>query len=1210
VLRTRATVTGFLLALALAGCGGSPNTPNGSTVGSPGGPLPPPPSLVSAKVTITLPRQRRSRARRKPSYLSPNTHSISIGLASVDGGPVSGARTTVVNTEANAPGCTLQDGELKCSAKVDAAAGDDTFNVTTYAWKNATGDVLSAGTVPAHIARGAGAVRLDSALSLSIGGVIAKLSMHVAQTSIARGRSAAVPVALDAFDPSGAQIVGASAFLSPVSLSIQGDGIGAFHLHDGHASGSVISVARPVSSLELVYDGNRQASSSISLQASVTQPDAVSATASLAVSGTPPPLAPGTIYVLNAGKKGGRGATLTVYDGSHSGNVAPERTLQLNGTLYARSITVDAAGNVYVGYLDNEQGFSTVAGTPDEGNEIAVYSPGAHDNDAPAYVLGADKAHGTSLFPIAMALDSSGNLVTYGATNLGGTVSDAVLTFAPNSSGPAAPLRAWAFASPSIRYSGPTGLALDLANNAYVDGILHTALAPAPGIFVNASANQSNASSTPSRTIPWDNRTQLTSGQVAGIALDTSGEIFTGNYVINRGAQTSCQARVNVFAGGSGGGTTDNAPLRVLTLDGVTTTNSGCYAPSYPLAGFYPFVTAYSDSIFVADEFGNAVDTFDANASGSVKPSATIAGSATALDVPIGVFVLPPGKTHADVASGPAQVRFIEGAPLLETRVGGAPVGLGTSFLQVNKTTVASYFPYGWISAYSGYPAGVLSVRVLDSLGYSIGPFKTASLASGKSYSIALVGTYPHYKLLTFADAAPSTGGASLAVYEASPAAPKVDFGTFNVKGNTGYWELGSARVGALEVRSLGKRVSGTGAYVGTGTTPMTGGTIALQSVDSFDRRNLLPFHNVSRLSLFVLDPLSGSLLGPVFGVLDGANASETPAPDRQAVQQPAPVATLTPPPEHLYVDHNGTFYEYKLPLSSSSRPLKALVEEPGSAFAPQIATDQYGNVAIVTASQIRFFRKPIVSFAPNRAHRTVALTPAMTEIGPSGADLVDVEYDPFNNLWLFSGLGGEITELRAPLSKTSVASVVIPFGAPGTKTAAYGVVQGRFDVNSTLYVYGQSATSASLFKTSFPYAKSMSPLDGLNIAQAAFVDSSQFLPTDPNPVSVIVGQYFGPLATPPPQQPPPQPHNVLAQFPLPLMPVQGLFPNAIVEEVVGAVAADAPARSVFALDAANGHLSVYPLPLVPGGKPNLTLRCLAGVKHCNEKPEHLFLAP
>lgn len=346
-----------------------------------------------------------------------------------------------------------------------------------------------------------------------------------------------------------------------------------------------------------------------------------------------------------------------------------------------------------------------------------------------------------------------------------------------------------------------------------------------------------------------------------------------------------------------------------------------------------------------------------------------------------------------------------------------------------------------------------------------------------------------------------------------------------------------------------------------------------------------------------------------IAGCGQGTNAGSRDALPA-TIQRTSPVATLTPPPGHLYVDHNGTFSEYRLPLTESSRPIRTLNEDPGSALPPHIAVDKHGNVAIVTTSQLRLFRKPIVTFSPRKAHKIVALTPAMTEIGPSGADLVDAEYDASNNLWLFSGLGGEITELRAPVSKTSVASVTIPFGAPGTKTAAYGVLEGRFDINSTLYAYGQSATSASLFKTSFPYAKPMSPLDGLNIEHAAFVDSSQFLSSDPDPVSVIVGQYFGPLATPPPQQPPPQPVNMLAQFPLPLMPVQGLFPNAVVNEVVGAVAADPPARLVFTLDAANGHLSVYPLPLTPHVAPKFTLRCLAKSKNCNEKPEHLFLAP
>jgi len=341
--------------------------------------------------------------------------------------------------------------------------------------------------------------------------------------------------------------------------------------------------------------------------------------------------------------------------------------------------------------------------------------------------------------------------------------------------------------------------------------------------------------------------------------------------------------------------------------------------------------------------------------------------------------------------------------------------------------------------------------------------------------------------------------------------------------------------------------------------------------------------------------------------------AGVTPATDgflaRSALQRTIIAGSPSPPPGHLYVDHYGKFYGYRLPLTVSSKPQLSLVEAPDQSLPPQIAVNAYGLVAIVTPAEIRLFRPPIVSVARSKAKTIVPLTPAMTQIGPSGADLADIEFDPNGNLWLFSALGGEITELRAPVNVKSVASIVIPFGAPGTKTANYGVVQGRFDVGANLFVYGQSATSATIFKTSFPYARPLSPI-GINVAQADFVDSSQFLTSYSNPVTVILGQYFGPLASPPPQQPPPQPVNVIAQFAEPLNPMLGLFPNATSNDVVGALTADAPRTVFYTLAASNGRLSVYPLPLVRNAKPKLSLACLAGVAHCDGKSEHLFLAP
>lgn len=326
---------------------------------------------------------------------------------------------------------------------------------------------------------------------------------------------------------------------------------------------------------------------------------------------------------------------------------------------------------------------------------------------------------------------------------------------------------------------------------------------------------------------------------------------------------------------------------------------------------------------------------------------------------------------------------------------------------------------------------------------------------------------------------------------------------------------------------------------------------------------------------------------------------------------QNMPPPTVTPAAKRLYVDHNGTFYEYALPLTPASKPNRTLVEWPGLPTAPQIAVDPLGRVALASPSFIRIFAPPIVSFAVSRAKLVVPLTPAITQVGPSGAVLADIEYDPNQNLWLLNNIGGAITELRAPISKSSVAAVTIIFGAPGSKTAGFStLIQARFDVNAALYVYASSSTRARVFKTGFPYAKPPSSI-GLNLAQADFVDSSQWLPTAPQQPSLLLGQYLGALRSPAPGSPPSPPVNVLSQFAEPLNArQQGLFPDQFANTIVGALIADPPRSSFYTLDAATGRLDVYGLPMQNKAKPKLSLPCRGGSSHCSHKPEHLLLAP
>ena len=354
--------------------------------------------------------------------------------------------------------------------------------------------------------------------------------------------------------------------------------------------------------------------------------------------------------------------------------------------------------------------------------------------------------------------------------------------------------------------------------------------------------------------------------------------------------------------------------------------------------------------------------------------------------------------------------------------------------------------------------------------------------------------------------------------------------------------------------------------------------------------------------TMFALVLLVGGAVLAVSGC-----GSVGPAPITGGVPVPP---NPTPPANLLYVDHLGTLYSYRLPLSSGSKPFRALPEWPGLGIPPAIAVGPHGEVAVASPTEIRIFRPPIVSFTPSHAKVSIKLNPAITEMGPYGADLVDMEYDPNDNLWLFNDIGAEISELHAPVSKNNIAALTLAFGQPGSKTAGFTFLnQGRFDVNATLYVYASSPARSLLFKVPFPYAKPPSSV-GINVAQAAFVNVSQYLPTALNPADLLLGQYVGQLRTPTPGSPPSPPVDVMSQFNEPLNPVTGLIPNAHADTIINALIADPPRERFYATEAATGTLDVYNLPLAGGAKPVFSLLCPGGASLCDEKGAHVFLAP
>ena len=640
---------GFALALA-GGCSGSPGTPSGSVVGSGGGPVPPPVTLVGVSVSVAV-----ATGNAAPNYVSSKTQSLTIDLASVNGNSVSGVNATTITTTSKTHGCEQQQQQLVCTGGASGSPGTDVFSVTTYDGPNATGNVLSVGSVQASIGSGGGHVAISEQNSGQIAGIAAKLKLSLAEKIGKRGKPLSTPVTLRAYDAAGSLISGGAAYAFPVALTIEGDATGAYTLHSGSESGQTLQIATPVQAILLRYNGDANASS-ITLQASVAQPQPVSATATFDLRGIPPPPPVGTIYALNLGTNTGRGATVTEYNGKAQGNAAPVRTLQLDAKLYARSIAVDGSGNLYVGYLDNSIGFNPSNGTPDQKNLVAIYAPGASGSAKPAATLVADKSSNTTLFPLYMTVNASGGLVTYGATSVDGNSGDAVLTYAPGATGAATPQDAWNFASPVISYAGPTGLALDGSGNFYVPGALKTALGPQYGVYVNPEADLNNPQSTPSRTIPWDSTTELTPGDTTNVALDSSGELYVANSLVTfgSGSNVTCQGRANVFAAGTTGNG-DVPPLRVLTLQGIVTTNEQCVSSRSPLQPFYPSISVYGSTVYVADDFNNQLAAYPDGHNGTIKPVLQIAGSSTGLNAPIAVVI--------SSLSGSAPAKPVTGAP-------------------------------------------------------------------------------------------------------------------------------------------------------------------------------------------------------------------------------------------------------------------------------------------------------------------------------------------------------------------------------------------------------------------------------------------------------------------------------------------------------------------------------------------------------------------
>ena len=264
-MNKRALIVASLL--VLAGCGGGGG---GSSAVAPPPPVPSPTAtpvaaLGSATLTLSIPRAT-SAGQVLPQFVSPGTTSISIVINSVDGNttlPAGVPRTTTValtTTGANPP-CTASPSGQTCTVPIPAPTGVVNY---TFSLLDASNNVLAVATVSFTIAAGSNNPSLRAVLN----GVVKTVSVFIPQFS--SGTSFSGPITVNAYDASGALIVGGAPYFAPFTLT-DGDTSGHTSLTNGGTTGLTVTVNSPNDVVIMNYDGATEDPFSVNANGSTLQ---------------------------------------------------------------------------------------------------------------------------------------------------------------------------------------------------------------------------------------------------------------------------------------------------------------------------------------------------------------------------------------------------------------------------------------------------------------------------------------------------------------------------------------------------------------------------------------------------------------------------------------------------------------------------------------------------------------------------------------------------------------------------------------------------------------------------------------------------------------------------------------------------------------------------------------------------------------------------
>ncbi len=299
-------------------------------------------------------------AARRPvthSYVSAKTRSVSVSLTSVNGATPATPTTAIVNVVAGSD-CVASSGTLACTISIEAPVGSDGFEVTTFAQADGVRGAISIGDTTVSIVAGT-----IANASVNLLPVISSVSVSLNPSFLPITSAGTFTATITAKDVTGDVIGGTDNFYQALTLSTADLGA-----HVTSVPALPATLASPAqNTITFTYDGAGSAASYTFVIGG-----AIGQTVNFVFSS-----AAEHLYVAGQFSP----AAVFVYDIQPDGSVTgPSRTISGANTTLNRptSIAVDPLGQLYVVNLGS---------SPLQGDNVAVFAPGADGNVAPIQTL-------------------------------------------------------------------------------------------------------------------------------------------------------------------------------------------------------------------------------------------------------------------------------------------------------------------------------------------------------------------------------------------------------------------------------------------------------------------------------------------------------------------------------------------------------------------------------------------------------------------------------------------------------------------------------------------------------------------------------------------------------------------------------------------------------------------------------------------------------